>query len=132
MFLCKGLVQLCTQFYFKQSLSLPLYKILFQTKPQPGFVQNFISCKGFVQNGKFKMFRYKDMLCSFYDLRLTALVFRQKQNNTKLTMEKSNLFQFQVGDMNTKVFGHQTTTDILLGRNVPHLTGGNVDFSTKE
>ena len=29
------------------------------------------------------MFRYKDMLCSFYDLRLTALVFCQKQNNNR-------------------------------------------------
>ena len=65
-----------------QRLSLALYTILLQTKPQSGFVQNCISCKGFVQNGKFKMFIYKDMLCSFYDLRLTALVFRQKQNNT--------------------------------------------------
>ena len=67
MFLCKGLVLICTQFHFKQSLSLPLYKILFG--------QCFISCKGFVQNGKFKMFRYKDMICLCYDLRLTAVVF---------------------------------------------------------
>ena len=28
------------------------------------------------------MFRYKDMLGSFSDLRLTELVFRYKQNNT--------------------------------------------------
>ena len=35
-------------------------------------------------------------------------------------------------DMYTKVFGHQTTTDISAGRNVPHLTGGNGDFSIKE
>ena len=62
--------------FFKQSHSGPLYKILFQTKPFSGFVQNFISCKCFVQNGKFKMFGYKDMLGSFDDLGLTALVFR--------------------------------------------------------
>ena len=82
MFLCKGLVWLCTQIYFKLSLSLPLYKIVFQTKPQSGFLQNFILGQGFVKNGKFKLFRYKYMLCSFYDLRLTALDFHQKQNNT--------------------------------------------------
>ena len=42
-----------------------------------------MSCEGFVQSGKFNIFRYKDMLCSFYDLRLTALVFCQKQNNNR-------------------------------------------------
>ena len=33
MFLGKSLVWLFTQLYFKRNLSLPLYKILFQTKP---------------------------------------------------------------------------------------------------
>ena len=31
-----------------------------------------------------------------------------------------------------KVFGHHTLTDILPGRNLPHITGRNGDFSTKE
>ena len=74
-FLCNGLILPCLQFFCQQSLSLPLYKMFFQTKPFSGFVQNFISRKGFEQNGKFKMFWYKNMLCSFYDLRLTAIVF---------------------------------------------------------
>ena len=34
--------------------------------------------------------------------------------------------------MYLKVFGKQTTTDILPGQNVPHLTGGNGDFNIKE
>ena len=63
MFLCKDLVWICTQFYFKQMLSLPLYSFLFETKPYYGCVPNFISWKGYEQNGKFYMFRYKDMLC---------------------------------------------------------------------
>ena len=33
MFLCKGIIYLCSHFYFQQSLSLPWYKISFQTKP---------------------------------------------------------------------------------------------------
>ena len=31
-----------------------------------------------------------------------------------------------------KVFGHLTKTDISTGHNVPHTTGQNGDFSTKE
>ena len=31
-----------------------------------------------------------------------------------------------------KLFGHQTTSDILAGQNVSHLPGGNDNFTTKE
>ena len=34
--------------------------------------------------------------------------------------------------MYMKVFGHQMKTDISTGHNVPHITGQNGDFSTKE
>ena len=34
--------------------------------------------------------------------------------------------------MYMKVFGHQTTTDISPGRNVPNITMRNGDFSTKK
>ena len=83
----KALFCLCTKCYFTKSC-------------QSGFVTKLISCKGFVQNGKFKMFRHKQMHCSFYDQRLTSLVFCQKQNKTitrskqlKITPNYSNYFQ---------------------------------------
>ena len=75
-----------------QKLSLPLNSILFQKKPYPGVVQNFISCQGFVHNGKFKMFRYKNMLCSFYDLRLTAIVFRRNITTLAGRLGKLHLY----------------------------------------
>ena len=46
------------------------------------------------------MFRYKYMLCSIYDLRLTVLVFRYKKKNYKVFVQMTffknkfiNIFQ---------------------------------------
>ena len=82
--ICVPMQWLCTHFFSSNKAQFAFEQNCISNKALVRLCMKFYFMQWLCTKWKLKMVIHKDMLCLFYDLRQTALVFRQKQNNTIL------------------------------------------------